>query len=90
MSIKVKLFPAVRLLAAAALLCAACGAASGNAQQETPCQRDCALGFVSCLEDCDAEDGLCRDACMAERSACELDCERSAPPTAIDAGVPVP
>jgi hypothetical protein len=82
-----KLFPACLLIAAAALLASACGATSSGAQQETPCQRDCALDFVACIEDCD-DDGLCRDACMTERSVCELECRRPAPTPAIDAGAP--
>jgi hypothetical protein len=88
MHTKTKLFPISMLLALVAALALGCGAAAGQSSPETPCERDCALGFVSCLEDC-FDDGPCRDECMAARSVCDLECAQTEPePAAPDAGTP--
>jgi len=83
MSMKAKIFPFGTGLIIVACLGLGCGAA-GAPIQEPPCERDCANGFVTCLEDC-GDDGQCRDECMAERSSCSQACgEPPAPPA--DAG----
>jgi hypothetical protein len=87
MSIKAKIFPLAASATLLACLGPGCGAA-GTKTLETPCERDCADGFVACLENC-VDESTCRDECMAERSKCAQECPE--PPSASgDAGVPDP
>jgi len=84
MSTKAKIFPWVLpVLTLVVGLALGCGAAT-TPKEESPCARDCANGFVACIERC-GDDGACRDECMVERAGCAQDCPPGEAPAA-DAG----
>ena len=72
MSTKAKIFPFGTAVILVACFWLGCGAAD-TPTEESPCERDCANGFVACIENC-GDDGLCRDECMVERSDCTQQC----------------